>query len=80
MRRVPSAPSRLAWEIIEVNAAELTMTARNRGNRTIVFRVDPTSFIGYRFKADLSGIEKGGKFTIVAPNLEPLSKNCVLVE
>jgi hypothetical protein len=79
VRKKPAAPPRLGWEIIEVNAAELTITARNRSNRTIVFKVEPKSFIGYRFTADLAGVEKGGAFTIVSPNLSPLSESCVLI-
>jgi hypothetical protein len=80
MRKTPPPSQRLAWEIIDVNAAESTMTARNRGNRTIVFKVDPKSFIGFRFSADLAGLEKGNGFTIIAPNLDPISENCVLIK
>jgi len=80
VKRLGRAVRRLAWEIVSVDSAEWIVTAKNKNNKTIRFKVDPQSFIGFRFRADLSGIEKGAGFTIIAPNDSPVTKNCVLLK
>ncbi len=71
----------LAWEILHVDARRWIVTARNRrSHRTIKFKVQPESFTGFRFRANLRGIRKGEGFSIVAPNELPISNNCTLLE
>ena len=80
VKRMARTVRRLAWEIESVDSAEWIITAKNKNNKTIRFKVDPQSFIGFRFRADLSGIEKGAGFTLIAPNDSPITKNCTLLK
>lgn len=80
VKRMGRATRRLAWEIVNVDSAEWIVTAKNKNNKTIRFKIDPQSFIGFRFRADLSGIQKGAGFTLIAPNDSPITKSCVLLK
>jgi hypothetical protein len=56
------------------------VTARERsGGRTVRFRVDPQSFIGYEFRADVRDLRQGQGFGLVGVNAVPLSKCCTLL-
>lgn len=80
VKRMGRTVRRLPWEIVNVDSSEWIVTAKNKNNKTIRFKIDPQSFIGFRFRADLSGIEKGAGFTLIAPNDSPITKNCVLLK
>jgi hypothetical protein len=71
----------LAWEILHVDARKWIVKARNRKtHKTIKFKVQPESFKGFRFQANLRGIRKGEGFSIVTPNNVPINNNCKLLE
>ncbi len=71
----------LAWEILHVDARLWIVTARNRkSHRTIKFKVQPESFTGFLFRANLRNIRKGEGFSIVTPNNQPMNNNCTLLE
>lgn len=71
----------LAWEILHVDARKWIVTARNRKtHKTIKFKVQPESFTGFSFRANLRGIRKGEGFSIVTPNNQPMNNNCTLLE
>lgn len=68
------------WEIASVDRQGWVITARERsGGRTVRFRVDPQSFIGYEFRADVHDLRQGQGFGLVGVNAVPLSKCCTLL-
>lgn len=71
----------LGWEILHVDARKWVVTARNRQNRKIVkFQAHPEAFTGFRFLANLRGIQKGQGFSIVTPNNQPMRNCCTIME
>lgn len=71
----------LGWEILHVDARGWIVTARNRQTRKIAkFRVDPNAFNGFRFQANIRGIQRGQGFAIQAPNNMPLNNVATLLE
>jgi len=57
------------------------VTARESGGAsTVRFRVDPQSFVGYEFRADLRDLRQGQGFELLGINAVPLSQCCVLMQ
>ena len=71
----------LAWEILHVDAKTWIVTSKNRQTHKIAkFRVHPEAFNGFRFKANIRGIEKGKGFSILTPNYMPMNNVATLLE
>lgn len=72
--------AQLGW-VIEDVGQNWVVKARNKKNgKTMKFKVDPNSFKGFRFRANLKGIKKGEGFSIYAPNERSFSRACTLME
>lgn len=79
LRTRPSGP--LSWEILHVDARKWIVTAKNRQTHMVAkFQAHPEAFAGFRFHANLRGIQKGQGFAIVTPNNQPMNNCCTLLE
>lgn len=73
--------AQLGWVIEDVNPAQWIVSVRNRATgKTAKIKGHPEAFTGFRFRADLRNIRKGQGFSIVAPNDQPMSNVCSLLE
>jgi hypothetical protein len=71
----------LNWEIVHVDPQQFIVTARNNKNQRLAkFKVEPHSFKGFRFKANLRGIRQGRGFTMQTSNNSHFSNACTLLE
>jgi len=74
-------PNPLGWEILHVDPRKWIVTAKNnRTHKTVKFQVHPEAFTGFRFHANLRGIQKGRGFSIVTPNELPMKNCCTILE
>jgi|GEM_PF-1690793 len=68
------------YEIVEVDQRTWTVTATEVGSgQTIRFQVDPTTFVGYEFSANLRDLHQSQGFGLIGINASPLSECCTLV-
>jgi hypothetical protein len=68
------------FEIVEVDPKTWTVTASGVGTgQTVRFRVDPSTFVGYEFRASLRDLHRGQGFGMIGLNSSPLSGCCTLV-
>lgn len=71
----------LAWEIMHVDPRRWIVTAKNRRTQKVAkFQAHPEAFTGFLFRANLLGIKKGERFSIVTPNNQPMNNCCTLLE
>lgn len=69
------------FEIVDVEPKSWTVTATRTGSgETVRFRVDPSAFVGYEFRASLVDLRRGGGFGLIGVNDSPLSDCCTLLE
>lgn len=69
------------FEIVDVEPRSWTVTASRTGSgETVRFRVDPSAFVGYEFRASLVDLRRGGGFGLIGVNDSPLRNCCTLVE
>lgn len=66
------------FEIIEVDQRTWTVTATGSG-QTVQFQIDPQTFVGYEFRANLRDLHQGQGFGLIGLNSSPLSDCCTLV-
>jgi len=72
---------RLDWEIVELDAKEFIVKARNEPTkRTIRFRVNTDCFIGMRFLANPGNLLIGASFQLVVPNRDAFKGCCTMLE
>lgn len=68
------------WEIVSVDPRRWIVTVRgSAGGGTVSFKVDPESFVGYEFKADLRAVRQGHGFSLIGINERPLADCCTVV-
>jgi hypothetical protein len=80
-QRVVPVGRALPWKILNVNSRNWVVTAKNtRTGKVAKFKVDPTAFRGFRFRADIRSIKRGRGFSIVTPNNAPMPNACTLIE
>lgn len=61
------------YEIDSVNPRSWEVKAHGEGGETLAFRMPPSVFKGRCFRANLSGVETGDRFSIVGPPGEKFS-------
>jgi len=68
------------YEIVEVDQRTWTVTATETGSgQTVQFQVDPKTFVGYEFSANLRELHQGQGFGLIGLNASPLSDCCTLL-
>lgn len=68
------------FEIVEVDQRTWIVTATEMGSgQTVQFRVDPQTFVGYEFRANLRELHQGQGFGLIGLNASPLSDCCTLL-
>lgn len=78
--RRPSTRGMQNYCITAVDASEQTATAESKSGETIRFRIDVSSFRGYRFRVPTPAeLVAGGRFSLAAPNEAPV-RCCTLIE
>jgi hypothetical protein len=77
----PPGEPPMPWEILHVDPQKWIVTARNRlTHQTVKVQVHPETFNGFRFRANLRGINQGQGFSIVTPNDLPMKDSCTLLK
>lgn len=72
--------TKLPWVIKEVAKDWMVTAFKMKSGETIKFKVDPNSFKGFRFRANIKGISKGQGFSLYAPNQGAITSACTLME
>ncbi len=68
-----------AYQVVSVDPRQWIVTARAEDGSTLKLRIDPDSFAGFRFRADIARLRKGQGFSLFAPNEKPLENCCTLL-
>lgn len=68
------------FEIVQVDQRSWTVTASAVGSgQQVQFKVDPSTFVGYEFKANLRDLRRGQGFGLIGLNNSPLAGCCTLL-
>jgi hypothetical protein len=81
-RTQPGSPSQgpMQYRVEAFDSTTWIATARGPDNSVVKLKIDPETFVGYRFKARVRSLQRGQGFPLLAMNQNPIRRCCTLVQ